>query len=138
LVDGGLVDNLPVDSMKSLCQGWVLAVDVSEQLEFRSKLAESYTVSGWKLLWQQINPWSERPDLPNILNTLYRTIAVGGLRAIESAKSHADLCLEPPVRGFGVFEWTSVENIIEVGYRYGLEKLADDQTFFSAGRSKFK
>ena len=138
LVDGGLVDNLPVDTMRSLCQGWVLAVDVSEQIEFRSKLAESYTVSGWKLLWQQINPWSEKPDLPNILNTLYRTIAVGGLRAIESAKSHADLCFDPPVKQFGVFDWRSVEKIIEVGYRHALEKLANDQTIFGAGRGKFK
>jgi predicted acylesterase/phospholipase RssA len=138
LVDGGLVDNLPVDAMRSLCQGFVLAVDVSEQIEFKSKLAESYTVSGWKLLWQQINPWSEKPDLPNILNTLYRTTAVGGLRAIESAKSHADLCLEPPVKQFGVFDWRSVEKIIEVGYRYGLEKLADDPTIFGIGQDKLK
>jgi predicted acylesterase/phospholipase RssA len=63
---------------------------------------------------------------------------VGGLRAIESARSHADLCLEPPVRQFGVFDWRSAEKIIEVGYRYGLEKLADDQTLLRTGRDTFK
>ncbi len=123
LVDGGLVDNLPVETMKKLCQGQVYAVDVSEQVEFTSKLSESYTVSGWKLLWQQLNPFGEKPDIPNILNTLYRTTTVGGIRAIETAKSQADLCFEPPVRQFGVFEWRSVEKIIEVGYRYAIKKL---------------
>jgi predicted acylesterase/phospholipase RssA len=127
LVDGGLVDNLPVETMKKLCQGQVYAVDVSEQVEFTSKLTESYTVSGWKLLWQQLNPFAEKPDIPNILNTLYRTTAVGGIRAIESAKSQADLCFEPPVSQFGVFEWRGVEKIIEVGYRYALGKL-DERT----------
>ncbi|MGH7887760.1 MAG: patatin-like phospholipase family protein, partial [Candidatus Binatia bacterium] len=83
-VDGGLVDNLPVETMQKLCQGRVFAVDVSEQVEFTSKLSESYTVSGWKLLWQQLNPFSEKPDIPNILNTLYRTTTVAGVRAIES------------------------------------------------------
>ncbi|MBM4297608.1 MAG: patatin-like phospholipase family protein, partial [Deltaproteobacteria bacterium] len=73
LVDGGLVDNLPVETMKRLCQGKIYAVDVGEQVEFTSKLKESYTVSGWKLLWQQLNPFIEKPDIPNILNTLYRT-----------------------------------------------------------------
>ncbi|HYA29547.1 MAG TPA: patatin-like phospholipase family protein, partial [Acidobacteriota bacterium] len=61
LVDGGLVDNLPVEAMKKLCPGQVYAVDVSEQVAFRSRLAESYTVSGWKLLWQQLNPFADKP-----------------------------------------------------------------------------
>ena len=123
LVDGGLVDNLPVETMKKLCQGKVYAVDVSEQVEFKSKLTESYTVSGWKLLWQQLNPFTEKPDIPNILNTLYRTTTVGGICASENAKAQADLYFEPPVSEFGVFEWKSVEKIIEVGYRYAIEKL---------------
>jgi NTE family protein len=123
LVDGGLVDNLPVETMKKLCRGRVCAVDVSEQVEFTSRLKESYTVSGWKLLWQQLNPFIEKPDIPNIFNTLYRTTTVGGIRAIESAKAQADLCFEPPVGQFGVFEWQSVDKIIDVGYRYAIENL---------------
>jgi len=122
-VDGGLIDNLPVTTMKKLCQGQVLAVDVSEQAEFKSSLTHSYSVSGWKFLWQRLNPFAETPDLPNILNTLYRTTTVAGVRAIESAKVEADLCFEPPVSSFGVFEWQSVDKIIEVGYRYALTKL---------------
>jgi predicted acylesterase/phospholipase RssA len=123
LVDGGLVDNLPVEVMRKLCHGHVCAVDVSEQVKFSSKLSESYTVSGWKLLWQQLNPFAESPDIPNILNTLYRTITVGGIRAIDSAKSRADFCFEPPVSRFGVFEWSSIDRVIDVGYRYALRKL---------------
>ena len=117
LIDGGLINNLPVTTMKTLCPGAVLAVDVSEQLEFKSALAESYTVSGWKLLWQRLNPFSKPPDIPNILEILYRTTTVGGIGAIESAKAAADFCFEPPVAGFGVFEWRAAEAIIEAGYR---------------------
>jgi lysophospholipid hydrolase len=109
--------------MKKLCQGQVVAVDVSEQAEFKSTLAQSYSVSGWKLLWQRLNPFALAPDLPNILNTLYRTTTVAGVRAIESAKSQADLCFEPPVSQFGVFDWHSVDAIIDAGYRYALDKL---------------
>jgi hypothetical protein len=39
------------------------------------------------------------------------------------AKAQADLCFEPPVGQFNVFEWRSVDKIIEVGYRYALRKL---------------
>jgi hypothetical protein len=63
------------------------------------------------------------------LNTLYRTTTVSGVRASENAKAHADLCFEPPVSEFGVFEWKSVEKIIEVGYRYAIEKLDEEASY---------
>jgi predicted acylesterase/phospholipase RssA/CRP-like cAMP-binding protein len=130
-VDGGLVNNLPVDVMKHLCQGAVCAVDVSEQVEFKSSLPESYSVSGWQLLWRRLNPLATTPDLPNIFHILYRTTTVGSLRAIESIKADADLYLNPPVGNFGIFDWNCVDKIIEAGYRYGLRTLEarEDEIF---------
>ncbi|MGE5218053.1 MAG: patatin-like phospholipase family protein [Chloroflexota bacterium] len=123
LVDGGLINNLPVDVMKKLCQGAVIAVDVSEQMEFKSQLEESYSVSGWKLLWRRLNPLAVKPDLPNIFNILYRATTVGSLRTIETVKVEADLYLNPPVSQFGIFDWRRVDEIIDVGYRYALTHL---------------
>jgi predicted acylesterase/phospholipase RssA len=123
LVDGGLVNNLPVDIMRSMCQGVVCAVDVSEQIEFKSQLEESYSVSGWALLWRRLNPFTKTPDLPNIFNMLYRTTTVGSLRAVETVKAAADLYLAPPVSEFGIFDWRHIDRIIDAGYRYGLEIL---------------
>jgi len=124
-VDGGLVNNLPVDVMKSFFPGAVLAVDVSEQLEFKSTLKESYAVSGWKLLWQKLNPFAEPLDLPNMLNILYRTTTVGSIGVLETARREADYCLSPPVQQFGVFEWRSVDTIVDIGYRYARRWLRD-------------
>jgi predicted acylesterase/phospholipase RssA len=136
LVDGGLVNNLPVDIMKKYCPGVVLAVDVSEQLQFNSKLKESYTVSGWKLLGQRLNPFASPPDLPSMLNILYRTTTVGGIRILEAARLEADYCLEPPVRDFGVFGWRKIDKIIDIGYRYALHKLEDSGAVARLGRAK--
>lgn len=126
-VDGGLVNNLPVDVMKRFCPGAVIAVDVSEQIEFKCKLQESYSLSGWKVLWQHLNPLREKCDIPNILNILYRTTTVGSIRTIETAKSLAEVCIEPPVNEYGVFDWRSIDRIVEIGYRHAhgqLEKSA--------------
>jgi predicted acylesterase/phospholipase RssA/CRP-like cAMP-binding protein len=136
LVDGGLVNNLPVDIMKKLCPGIVFAVDVSEQLEFNSKLKESYTLSGWKLLGQRLNPFSNPPDIPSMLNILYRTTTVGGIRFLEAAKSEADYYLDPPVQDFGVFDWRSIDRIIDIGYRYALRKLEDSDAVVRLSRAK--
>ncbi|HEY7221772.1 MAG TPA: cyclic nucleotide-binding and patatin-like phospholipase domain-containing protein [Candidatus Binatia bacterium] len=123
LIDGGLIDNLPVGTMRKHCQGVVLAVDVSEQLEFKSNLAESYTVSGWKVLWQRLNPFATPMDIPSILNTLYRTTTVGSVQLIEKAKTEADVYMSPPVTAFGVFDWRSIDKIIEKGYRDAIRRL---------------
>ena len=128
-VDGGLVNNLPVDVMKNICPGITLAVDVSEQLEFRSTLKESYSLSGWRILWQSLNPFSQRPDIPNILNILYRTTSVGSIRLLEAARTEADYCFSPPVQPFNVFDWHSADKIIDIGYDYALREIA---TFDSA------
>lgn len=137
-VDGGLVNNLPVDIMKKFCPGFIFAVDVSEQLEFNSKLKESYTVSGWKLLGQRLNPFSNPPDIPSMLNILYRTTTVGSIRFLEAAKCAADYCLEPPVQDFGVFDWRSIDRIIDIGYRYALRKLEDSGAGVRLGRAEPK
>ncbi len=123
LVDGGLMNNLPVDVMRTLCQGTVAAVDVSEQLEFKSQLSQSYSVSGWNLLWRRLNPMATKPDLPSIFNLLYRSTTVGSLRNIESVKAEADLYLNPPVGQFGIFDWRCIDEIITAGYRYGIDVL---------------
>ena len=123
LVDGGLVNNVPADIMRNLCQGAVCAVDVSEQLEFKSELQESYSVSGWDLLWRRFNPFAKTPDLPNLFDVLYRTTTVGSLRAVETVKVATDLYLEPPVSEFGIFDWRAIDRIIDAGYRYCLEIL---------------
>lgn len=120
-VDGGLLNNVPVDIMTSLCQGAVCAIDVSEQIEFKSQLQESYSVSGWQLLWRRLNPLANKLDLPNIFNILYRTTTVASLRAVETVKAGADLYLNPPVSDFGIFDWRCIDQIIDAGYRYGLE-----------------
>ena len=132
-VDGGLVNNLPVDVMKRFCPGAVIAVDVSEQMEFKCKLQESYSVSGWKVLWQHLNPFREKCDIPNILNILYRTTTVGGIGAIETAKTLSEVCIEPPVNEFGVFDWRSIDRIVEIGHRHALGQLEKSAGLLNGG-----
>jgi hypothetical protein len=43
------------------------------------------------------------------------------LRTVESVKAAADLYLTPPVSEFGIFDWRSVDRIIDAGYLYGQE-----------------
>ena len=58
LLDGGYVNNLPADVMKSLGAQTIFAVDVGSQDE--SDLTNyGDELSGWWLLWKKWNPWTE-------------------------------------------------------------------------------
>jgi hypothetical protein len=71
-----------------------------------------------------------------MLNILYRTTTVGGIRFLEAAKSEADYYLDPPVQDFGVFDWRSIDRIIDIGYRYALRKLEDSDAVVRLSRAK--
>jgi hypothetical protein len=75
------------------------------------------------LLWQRLNPFAEGSDIPNILNILYCTTTVASIQVIESVKIDADLYLNSPVSKFGVFDWRSIDKIIDAGYCDTLRRL---------------
>ena len=56
-VDGGLVNNLPIDVMAAKPEiGTVLAVDVSAEVEMRAPPGRELDVSGWRMLWEGSTP----------------------------------------------------------------------------------
>ena len=123
-VDGGLVNNLPVDVMKNICSGITLAVDVSEQLEFRSTLKESYSLSGWRILWQSLNPFSDDRTFPTYLIFYIVPPASAAFVCWKRLGPEADYCFSPPVQPFNVFDWHSANKIIDIGYDYALREIA--------------
>ncbi|MBI3171385.1 MAG: cyclic nucleotide-binding protein, partial [Hydrocarboniphaga effusa] len=44
---------------------------------------------------------------------------------VQRRAARADLYLRMPVGGIGMFEWKRIEEVIERGYQYAKEKLAE-------------
>jgi NTE family protein/lysophospholipid hydrolase len=122
LVDGGIVNNLPGDIMRERSCRRVLVVDVGSDREFTFKFPE--IPSPWKFLRSRILPFTKRIEVPNIADVLMRTTDVGSSQKTREVKKDADLCLRPPIDGYGVLEFESLDEIADVGYRYAKEKLA--------------
>ncbi len=133
LVDGGATNNLPVDIMRTVCDGGtVIAVDVSPKVDMRQKTHFGEAISGWKVLTRSINPFAESMDVPSIANVLMRTTLLGSRSNQVINARNADLCLYPPVAGAGLLEFQAFEQLSEAGYRYALEEL---QKWWSANAS---
>ncbi len=126
LVDGGIIDNVPVDVMRGYADcGTVIASDVSSVYDPSEVCNYGDRISGWRALAQRFKPASKRLRYPGIFGVLMRIIELGSAARRTQTAKMADLYLAPPVEGFGRTEFHRADEMAEVAYRYSSEKIAD-------------
>ncbi len=115
LVDGGVLDNMPVGIMRSLHDGInVIAVDVGSKRDVRAgALPDSGVVSGWQWLMQRLDPRAPTPDMAGIIRVLMRITELGG----SGATDLGDLYIRPPVDGIAMLEFGAFDELVELGYK---------------------
>lgn len=126
LVDGGIIDNVPVDIMRVWhpC-GYVIASDVSPEVDMSGIPDYGLTVSGWRALRNWLKPASRKEPLPSIPAVLLRTVEFGGAAYKALHAELADLYLRPPVGGFKIAEHQRGAEMAEIAYRYSKDRIAD-------------
>ena len=120
LVDGGVVNDLPVDVMRNRIEGEVVAVDLEPPVDLRVHAPFEPTLSGWKVLGRRLHPLRSRLDVPNAVEILMRAKEVGGRRAMKDSRENApaDLHLRPPADVYGALDFKAGPDLIDLGYRY--------------------
>ncbi|HXJ40771.1 MAG TPA: patatin-like phospholipase family protein, partial [Bryobacteraceae bacterium] len=124
LVDGGVLNNLPVDIMRRHFTGRILAIDVSRHRPL--KVHQHWDLrcpSGFEVLFSKLNPFGPKAELPGIIEILLRTTTLASDRLAQQNREQADFLLVPPVQKFGVTEFEAYEEIVEAGYRHTVSVL---------------
>jgi NTE family protein/lysophospholipid hydrolase len=116
LVDGGIVNNLPVDIARNLYKGIVIAVDVTDAK--RLSFPQPEFPPPWRIIRNKIFPSKDKTHVPNILDIIYRSAVVGSRHKTDKAKIEADLYLRLPVDCFKFLEFESFDKIINAGYQH--------------------
>ncbi|ORZ20906.1 hypothetical protein BCR41DRAFT_303550 [Lobosporangium transversale] len=124
LVDGGYMDNLPVEFMQSLGANTVFAVDVGSDDD---TTLQHYgdSLSGWLVLLNRWNPFSTMyRNIPNLADLQSKLAYVSSVKQLEAAKTTPGVFyIKPPVQEYGTLEFSRFLEICEVGYEYGKEML---------------
>lgn len=117
-VDGGLINNVPVDVMRSFVgDGAVIGVDVSPPHELHEVQDYGDDVSGWDALWSRFNPTrNRRVYRPSILLVLMRVIEFGGISYRRAKADMADVYISPEVLRFKRNEFGAAADIADAGY----------------------
>ncbi len=117
-VDGAVLDNLPTDVMAEICDGRILAVDVTPVVELSVDREIGEPPSGWALGLSRLSPFGRPPRMPSIFELLGRVTALASIRQLADMKRLADLYLHPPIEGFSMFGWERIDELVDLGYRY--------------------
>ncbi|KAJ2358170.1 phosphatidylcholine and lysophosphatidylcholine phospholipase, partial [Coemansia sp. RSA 2618] len=119
LVDGGYLDNLPVQIMKSEFGAQILfAVDIAGEND-TSPVKYGASVSGFWVLLNHLNPFRSY-WIPTLSEVQSRLTYASSDRALETAKiSESCVYLRVPPRDVGVLDFGRFEELYRRGYAYG-------------------
>lgn len=125
LVDGALLNNVPVDVMEGINPGaTIIAIDVNAKQDLLNNTDNYGGISGWRLLLDKINPLVDNDNSPNLIEILSRASIIGGLAQRKKGMDGiAELYLQPPVNEFSLTAYKQAEEIEEIGYQYALKEL---------------
>jgi predicted acylesterase/phospholipase RssA/CRP-like cAMP-binding protein len=125
LVDGGAINNFPVDIMRTICEGGIIiGVNMSPAREMMEVYQFGSSISGWQVLWSRINPFVEPSSVPNLAVNLMRSMEISSVYRIKTTETQADILIQPNVVGYGMLDFDCYEPIIEIGYQAASEQLA--------------
>ncbi|KAI6031333.1 hypothetical protein BKA83DRAFT_4198788 [Pisolithus microcarpus] len=123
LVDGGYIDNLPVSTMFSMGASAVFASDVGS-IDDNSPRNFGDSVSGWWLLLNRWNPFSNARSVPAITEIQSRLAYVSSVRTLEEAKvARGCIYMQMPVQEYGTLQFSKFDEIERKGYQAANEIL---------------
>lgn len=120
-IDGGILDNLPVDAMRRSPVGRIVAVDVTSRQDFT--VDYDAVPSPWRVLAGRFLPFMPRYRVPRFLSLMLKATEIGTMAAVRASGERADLLLRPPVSRFSLTDVRSFDVIVQAGYEHARVEL---------------
>ena len=122
LVDGGVLDNLPVAEMARSLEGPVIAVDVTGRLRQAGRPSRP----GITRLGRPVRRFltGSEAQIPRLGETVMRTVTAASRDSVAAAKEHADVVIHPAVDSIGLMEFGRLAEVRETGRRAARAALA--------------
>jgi len=121
VIDGGVLNNLPVDVMQGRPVGRVIAVELSSRKSHRIDYAE--VPSAWVLLLSKLLPGRRKYRVPGLATLMLKASEIGTMEKVRELGARADLLLRPPVHPFSMLSVKPFDQVVEAGYLHAREAL---------------
>lgn len=128
LVDGNVMNNMPLDVMRARCAGGTLVgVNPMPSVVKNRPYRFGTSVSGWQALAGRLHWFGVRLRAPNLFGAVMRATEINSAAKMRQPafRALADLLIEPPLGGYAIMNYGAWEPIVEVGYQSAKAALAD-------------
>lgn len=125
LVDGGVMNNFPVDILASRADfGLIIGCNVSPRREEPRSYELGESLSGWRVLRSRMNPFGKPLRVPTLPGIMLRTVEVNSLYHRREAERFADILIEPDTSRFTFLDFAAYRELEQCGYEAGRAALA--------------
>ena len=124
-VDGALFSNLPADVMKTVCEGKVIAIDVSPPVDLLGNTDYGDSISGWRILWNKrfAKDAFRATDIGTVLQRAGEAVSMANQKL--TIQRMADFYLRMPMDRFGMFAFGALRTIEGIGYEHAKGAIAE-------------
>lgn len=126
LVDGGVMDNMPIDVMRERCEGGtVIGLNPMPSDDRARPYRFGPALSGTEALLGRLGWFGSRVRAPSILGSVMRATEINSANRMRTPafRAHADLLIEPPLAGVPILAFDDYAAIVEIGYRASKEAI---------------
>lgn len=124
LVDGGVMDNYPVKLISRLAETTrLIGVNVNPFIERSVSFDYDTSLSGWRILFNRLNPFSKRLRAPTVMGTILRSLDVNSMKKTKQTERYLELSIKPDVRKFTMNDYSKWKKIAQAGYDASYEPL---------------
>ncbi len=110
LIDGSLIDNLPVGTMAAMGEGPIIAVDVKATFDRRVQGGTGALPDG-----RSRSDAAHEGEPPGLAETLTRVFLLASSKTSPAARRHADLVIAPRTDGVGLLEFHQLDRARAAG-----------------------
>jgi NTE family protein len=121
LVDGGVIDNLPVEEMHKRLAGQIIACDVGGSYRLETVIEETELPPLWRMFTEWYGP--SRRRRPSLAQILLRAGMVNSDATVQRRRKQTALLLKPKLPGVDLLEWGEFHRTIDLGYQYTIRQV---------------
>lgn len=123
LVDGGVLNNLPIDVMRARMRGAIIAVDLSVDAIDDTQHA---TIPGSiEYLRDRLTPGRPAKEAPTLSRVIMQITTMASRKEMQHARKLADLYLNPPLDDFDFLDWGRMREIAAAGHRHAQPRIRE-------------
>jgi len=134
LVDGGVLNNLPIDVMRARMQGPIIAVDLV--VDALRGTEHTRVPGSLEYLRDRLIPGRKAEEAPTLSRVILQVTTMASRKEVHSARKLADLYLAPPLNQFDFLDWGKMREIASAGYRHALPRIGEWLTNFPQYRNR--